>query len=202
MDCVLTLLRFSALKMDGRPLHEYARQGIPLPRPIAGRNVTVHSLELEEWLGPSHTFRHPEKELTSEEKAALEKSLRGVDASASVADDPQATVETQDISPNPDAPDTDIRVPTAFVLRMTVSGGTYVRSIVHDLAHVVGSAGHVVTLTRTKQGRFALEPVEEERGCVPWEVFERAVEGAGGEMDGEGWCEWEREVLERMEVVE
>jgi hypothetical protein len=33
---------------------------------------------------------------------------------------------------------------TVFVLQMRVSGSTYVRSIVHDLAHALGSAGHAV----------------------------------------------------------
>jgi len=34
----LTILgRFSALKMEGMPLYDYARKGIPLPRPIEKR---------------------------------------------------------------------------------------------------------------------------------------------------------------------
>ena len=44
--------------------------------------------------------------------------------------------------------------PSAFELEMTVSSGTYVRSVVHDLAIAVGSGAHVVSLTRTQQGPF------------------------------------------------
>ena len=39
---------------------------------------------------------------------------------------------------------------------MTVSSGTYVRSIVHDIAIALGSSAFVVKLTRTRQGEFTL----------------------------------------------
>lgn len=178
--------RFSALKMDGMPLYEYARKGIPLPRPIEPRKVTVHTLELTEWKGSNHEFRWPEKSFSKEEKEAMETALHSFDEEVSLEDSPEAVVDA---------------VPAAFVLKMKVSGGTYVRSIVHDLAHVLGSAGHVVTLTRSRQGRFVLEPTEEEdRQCVPWEVFQNASSDPGP-ADDEGWTKWEREVIDRLEVV-
>ncbi|KAI0807321.1 pseudouridine synthase [Fomes fomentarius] len=179
---------FSALKMDGKPLYEYARSGTPLPRPIEKRKVTVHSLELVEWKGSDHSFRWPEKKFTQEEQEAMEKALKSVDDSVSIKDEPDTDVPSE-------------QVPTAFVLRMKVSGGTYVRSIVHDLAHALGSAGHVVTLTRSRQGRFALEPTEEgDCACVPWGVFQKALENEG-EADANGRKEWEGEILDRLEVV-
>jgi tRNA pseudouridine55 synthase len=46
--------------------------------------------------------------------------------------------------------------PPAFKVRMTVSGGTYVRSIVHDIGTALGCGAHVVQLRRTRQGRFVL----------------------------------------------
>lgn len=92
--------------------------------------------------------------------------------------------------------------PTAFVLSMKVSGGTYVRSIVHDLGRAVGSAGHVVSLTRTRQGSFALSPEEEsDRRCIPWDVFVKASEDAGP-VDEEGWTEWERTVMDKLEIID
>ncbi|KAK2462157.1 hypothetical protein APHAL10511_005855 [Amanita phalloides] len=168
---------FSALKMDGKPLYEYARRGIPLPRPIEARTVKVHSLELLEWKGNDHGYRWPTKTFSKDEKRALEIALRSVDQGVSVEDG-------MDLKPGTD-------VPTAFVLKMKVSGGTYVRSIVHDLAHALGSAGHVVTLTRTRQGRFVLDPVDVDLPCVPCTVFEKALVEAG-ETDADGWTEWER----------
>lgn len=174
--------------MDGKPLYEYARKGIPLPRPIEARPVTVHSLGIKQWLGNDHTFTWPKHELSKEEKSALEKALKGVQKNAVIKDDL-------------DPPLSDDFHPTAFVLNMKVSGGTYVRSIVHDLSHEVGSAGHVVTLTRSRQGRFVLNAAQEgEFACIPWEVFDRAMSDLG-EPDEDGWYEWEREVLKHLEVV-
>ncbi|KAJ3989411.1 pseudouridylate synthase 4 [Lentinula detonsa] len=179
---------FSALKMDGKPLYEYARNGIPLPRPIESRTVTVHSLELVEWKGSNHSFSWPDKTLNQDQKKAMEAAIRGVDETMTIEDDPERTAQ-------------DAEKPTAFVIKMRVSGGTYVRSLVHDLAHALDSAGHVVTLTRSRQGRFVLDLTEDgDQTCVPWSVFEKALTDPGA-ADEEGWTEWEREVLQHMEVI-
>jgi len=180
---------FSALKMDGKPLYEYARSGIPLPRKIEKRPVTIHSLEIEEWLGSDHDFKHPEKVLSGEQKQALERTLRSVQEDVRAADEPEEPVN-------------DGQASTAFVLKMRVSGGTYVRSIVHDLGHAVGSAAHVVTLTRSRQGRFALEPTEVgDMGCVSWDII-KAATAEVGPADEDGYAAWEREVLDRFEVID
>ncbi|KAI0032213.1 pseudouridine synthase [Vararia minispora EC-137] len=182
---------FSALKMDGKPLYEYARNGIPLPRPIDKRPVTVHELELMEWKGSDHSYRWPEKALSQDEKKALEKTLSSLEGDVSVKDEVDPPVDSG-------APD----VPAAFVLKMRVSGGTYVRSLVHDLAHALGSAGHVVTLTRSRQKNYVLQLKEDgDCPCVSWEVFEAATKDEG-ERDEDGWCQWEREVMDKMVLVE
>lgn len=173
--------------MDGRPLYEYARKGIPLPRPIEARKVTVHSLELIEWKD-THNFRWPAQTFSEEDKEAMGSALRGAGETVVLEDAPEMPADDE--------------APTAFVLQMRVSSGTYVRSIVHDLAHELGSAGFVVTLCRSRQGRFALETSEPgDHECVPWEVFEKAAIDEG-EVDEDGWHAWEREVLTRLEVVE
>lgn len=51
---------FSALKMDGKPLYEYAREGKEPPRQIERRDVEVLELELVEWMeGGTHTHEAP-----------------------------------------------------------------------------------------------------------------------------------------------
>ena len=62
---------------------------------------------------------------------------------------------------------------------MTVSSGTYVRSIVHDIAIALGSSAFVVKLTRTRQGEFTLndEPTVEPETPVAKSVAE-VVESA------------------------
>ena len=200
--------------MDGKHLYDYAREGIPLPRPIEKRRVTIHALEIVEWKGGAHSYVYPSKKFTQEQKEAVEKAMHGIEDQFNLTDEPEPETESApkseaqdpsspsqfqgDANPSP-SPSPH---PTAFVLKMTVSGGTYVRSIVHDLGHALGSAAHVVTLTRSRQSRFALEPSrEDDFGCVPWEVFTKALEDLG-EPDPEGWYEWEREVMDKMEVIE
>lgn len=46
---------FSALKHEGRPLYEWARKGVTIPR--EPRQVTIHSLELLAWDAPRLRFR-------------------------------------------------------------------------------------------------------------------------------------------------
>ena len=54
---------FSALKMNGKPLYEYAREGKPIPRDIERREVEVLDLELVEWMeGGTHSHVAPTEE--------------------------------------------------------------------------------------------------------------------------------------------
>ncbi|RYP71867.1 hypothetical protein DL769_004580 [Monosporascus sp. CRB-8-3] len=60
---------YSALKMEGKPLYEYAREGKPIPREIATREVDVSGLELVEWYEPgTHSHRWPAEEATTFER--------------------------------------------------------------------------------------------------------------------------------------
>jgi len=60
---------YSALKMAGKPLYEYAREGKPIPREIETREVEVAELELVEWYEPgTHNHRWPTEEAEQAEK--------------------------------------------------------------------------------------------------------------------------------------
>jgi tRNA pseudouridine55 synthase len=51
---------FSALKMNGKPLYEYAREGKEIPREIERREVEVLNLEIVEWMeGGTHSHKPP-----------------------------------------------------------------------------------------------------------------------------------------------
>jgi tRNA pseudouridine55 synthase len=197
--------------MDGKPLYEYARSNTPLPRPIEPRKQVVHELVLESWQearteegGEGHSFRWPEKKMAEEDKELLEKSRKLMEASAASAAGSEimaapaaepstsaAAIETAPVSasqqetsasaPTP-APSSTRTIPPTFTLRMTVSSGTYVRSIVHDIGQALSSAAHVVVLTRTRQGDFALD----KGNCVNWSVFKGAVEEEEREFKARG----------------
>lgn len=66
---------FSALKVDGKKMYEYAREGKDIPE-VAARPVEVEQLELVEWLEPgSHGFAWPKEEVDGEEKDGAERLL-------------------------------------------------------------------------------------------------------------------------------
>ncbi|KDQ14327.1 hypothetical protein BOTBODRAFT_32793 [Botryobasidium botryosum FD-172 SS1] len=220
---------YSALKMQGKPLYEYAREGKPLPEPIKARQARVDNIELVGWQdaastgegaesspqNPGHNFKWPTKML-GEADIKMRDEVRKLVDEAGVEDAESGNKvrlpQTQYI-PEPTAPSatteeqptTDERIPPVFMLKMTVSSGTYVRSIVHDIGLALGSAAHVVTLTRTRQGDFSLGDENSEGNCLKWDVLEQALEKMEkGEaldmMSGESErSEWEKDVLEKWQ---
>ena len=65
---------YSALKMNGKPLYEYAREGREIPKEIQKRPVEVVELELIEFLpGGTHDHKWPTDEAGQEEKDVAEK---------------------------------------------------------------------------------------------------------------------------------
>ena len=44
-----------------------------------------------------------------------------------------------------------------YLLEMTCSRGTYVRTVCHDLGHALGTCGHMGALLRTRSGPFSVE---------------------------------------------
>ncbi|KAG9045141.1 hypothetical protein FS837_006975 [Tulasnella sp. UAMH 9824] len=222
---------YSALKMDGKPLYEYAREGKPLPRPIEARDANVLELELINWQeagsksNPSgHTYVWPTKELSEADRsryAGVKDLIVKAESARPSGEDKPLTAQLLD-QPDSGGPSTSAQTepivdswdaipeperPPTFELKMTVSSGTYVRSIVHDIGLALGSAAHVVSLTRTRQGEFALGEGESDPGdCVPWNVIEKASqdqkEGLPGSplgaiTDDTKRADWEQQVLSK-----
>ncbi|KAI8372417.1 pseudouridine synthase [Blakeslea trispora] len=90
---------YSALRVKGKRLYDYARQNLELPEPIKPRTVTIDQLDLVHF--------DPERK--------------------------------------------------TCVLRVVCSGGTYMRSLVHDLAIAMETQAHMTELERTQQGQFGLK---------------------------------------------
>ena len=81
---------YSALRVQGKRLYEYAREGKEVPVEIQERPVEVQSLEMLEWMDSgTHIYHWPEEEVEREEKEVVEKVLHlGADASADVSTAP------------------------------------------------------------------------------------------------------------------
>ncbi|KAK3650674.1 pseudouridine synthase pus4 [Elasticomyces elasticus] len=67
---------FSAIRVQGKHLYEYAREGKEVPVEIQERKMNVEKMELAEWLeGGSHEFAWPEQEAEGAVKNMAEKVL-------------------------------------------------------------------------------------------------------------------------------
>lgn len=67
---------FSALKVQGKKLYEYAREGKEVPVEIKERPVDASELEMVEWFeGGTHEWHWPTTEASREEQAFAEKLL-------------------------------------------------------------------------------------------------------------------------------
>lgn len=196
-------------------------------------------------MSSNHQFRFPSKTLDSTEaeernkvlqliekavekdesdRTAADATSRITGESSAIADSHVGQSESVDLAGDKVMVSESDEVPPTFELEMTVSSGTYVRSVVHDLGVAVGSAAHVVVLTRLRQGQFVLDlgdgtryngepnPTSAEQlgetgkgsvtdgyPCVDWNILENAVlkweNDEEIEVDEEGWAEWEREIL-------
>ncbi|BGO89096.1 hypothetical protein NBRC10512_003841 [Rhodotorula toruloides] len=204
---------YSALKMDGKPLYEYARSNTPLPRPIPPRKVTVHSLELLRFAnGDEHTYEYPKEELEEDKKKELERLEKMVkegrttvpsEEDVAQGDEDATTSAPAEANTSEAGPsDSTVSRPPIFEIHLTVSSGTYIRSIVHDIGLALGSVAHVVKLTRTRQGEFVLEPpsastvlsagdgAEKKEGEEADVVKEKAADGLELETFTGGCVEW------------
>jgi tRNA pseudouridine55 synthase len=66
---------FSALKVDGKKMYEYAREGKDIPE-VAARPVEVLEMEMVEWLEPgAHEYTWPKEEADGAEREGAEKLL-------------------------------------------------------------------------------------------------------------------------------
>lgn len=220
---------YSARRIDGKRLFEYARENIPLPRPIEAKNVRVEELRLVDWHeAGTHTYKEPEQEVPEEEKALVGRVLQiagrkeGQPDTIKQSDDGAAIAAPAVWKKLPTASakaieDPSSQGPPAFTLEMTVSSGTYVRSIVHDLAVAAGSAAHVQKLTRTRQGEWSIDTTSTDAAapvikgnCIEWNVFAEAIADMQKsktdpnykiERDHEGLCAWERKLLQTIVPV-
>ena len=161
---------YSALKMQGKPLYEYAREGKPLPAEIKARPAQVSKFEVLEF-GISQAWDIPKERAPEEvvESAKALEALQGAETAIN-GDESIAAEESDTERPSKrlktESSEEDVAGYLCVKLDMTVSSGTYVRSLIHDLGLALGSAAHMVALVRKRVGDFTLQK------AVPWSTFQ------------------------------
>lgn len=188
--------------MDGKPLYEYARENKPLPRAIPVRECNVE-IDLIDFTPAQvtpgdggHEYKWPAERLDAEKKDVFRKLTQMVhDAGGS--DEPEIDLTA------PEYPEVSEKTglrPAAFKIRMTVSSGTYVRSIVHDIGLALGCGAHVVLLQRTRQGEFVLDAPDVERVDAK-RAAEDAEEAASAEAAAKAQADAEEEAMNHLNAA-
>jgi tRNA pseudouridine55 synthase len=124
---------YSAIKIDGQRAYDLARKGEAVE--MKARAVTVHALST----------------LPTGGEAAAHSADRGSLRLQAAAETATPLDHLAD-APLPRS-GADLE---SITLTAHVSKGTYIRSLARDIAHAVGSVGHVTMLRRTKAGPFTL----------------------------------------------
>ncbi|KAG0334381.1 hypothetical protein BG000_008384 [Podila horticola] len=141
---------YSALSMDGKRLYDYAREGIPLPREIPTRKVSIFALDLLSY--PNEAPDPTLKELGF-------KVNDHVDRASSSNYEFKSGFVPKSIG-NPDLDPTHVPVPTQggllFHIRVHCSSGTYIRTLISDIAARLGTVGHMTDLLRVEQSGYKL----------------------------------------------
>ena len=130
---------YSAIKIAGKRAYDRARAGEDVE--MKTRAVTVHALSLA---GRPSASGHRGEDGASPAGPGGDFGLDGSFATTGGRPDPY----------DPQAP---LELAESVTLRAHVSKGTYIRSLARDIAHALGTVGHVTYLRRIKAGPFGEE---------------------------------------------
>ncbi|KAK2627232.1 hypothetical protein QTJ16_003198 [Diplocarpon rosae] len=144
---------FSALKMNGKPLYEYAREGKQIPRQIERRPVEVLNLELVEWMeGGTHGHVAPTDEaghaeinvankLWKQESAVPDTSKRREDGAGSGPTSPRIKTDNVESGAIAEGQDVGGRKGAAGGLLVSEGTGDHIDSKISNGVVVEGGAG-------------------------------------------------------------
>jgi tRNA pseudouridine55 synthase len=144
---------YSALKVDGARAYDLARAGEAVE--LATRRVTVSALEPL----PFRSSAQVVPRTTQDGPNWVE--VGAVNAS-------KANFSRTGPTPNPSPEGEGL---SEITLTAHVSKGTYIRSLVRDIAHALGTVGHVTMLRRTRAGPFDLS------SAISLDILREAVTG-------------------------
>ncbi|KAJ2744653.1 pseudouridine synthase pus4 [Coemansia sp. BCRC 34301] len=138
---------YSAIKLDGKRLYEYAREGERVPVEIKTRKVTVRDVKLLYYENHQATERLGKQIVLP--PALGDYYVSGQYEWRGTTDGPVVGQPLLPFANQPLAP--------TFQLLIDSGGGVYVRSLIHDLGEAVGSAATMISLVRTSQGHLRLD---------------------------------------------
>ncbi|KAF8939201.1 hypothetical protein BGZ47_008269 [Haplosporangium gracile] len=200
---------YSALNMDGKRLYDYAREGIPLPREIPSRKVQIHGLDLLSYPDKS-TLPDPclqgfgfqldavsvkafvsDSSVVNNSGNDNDKSTAGPNDVAEGIQEERKTFRPKKFADPTLTDPTHVPIPPPtigdknlyFHIRVHCSSGTYIRTLIADIATHLGTVGLMTDLLRVEQSGYRLgEPATlEMRECEDLEKVEEAIQ-AGNQI--------------------
>jgi tRNA pseudouridine55 synthase len=128
---------YSALKVAGKPLYRYAREGVEVA--VRPRIVHVASIALLAFDGAASGV------------AVVNAAAPGVTAADVATTDVMASGVAAVSATAPDVPAAEAEI------EVVCGKGTYIRSIAHDLGRALGCGAHLSGLRRTSSGGFGID---------------------------------------------
>lgn len=157
---------FLALKMNGKPLYDYAREGKPLPFPIKTRDIKISAIKVheEDLLTTDHEFNTLESQL--DENGQPKENL--LFNNPTLNDSPLyfssqylEKCDKEGLSKEVGKPRiTTKELPSKLPLvhfTCDVGSGTYIRSLISDIGRALESSAYMVELIRAKQSSWILD---------------------------------------------
>lgn len=197
---------FSALKMNGKPLYDYAREGKPLPYAIKTRDVQVPAIKVheEDTLSTDHHFETLESQL-DENGQPKENALFN---NPTLNDSPLYFSSQFMEKCAAEGKTTEVGKPRTITTPVTgklplmhltcdVSSGTYIRSLISDIGRAMESSAYMVELIRVKQSEWELG-----KNCFKFEDFFKNEEVWGPVLKNVLLNGCEINIAKEMEVCE
>lgn len=206
---ILFCCRYSALSMDGKRLYDYAREGIPLPREIPSRKVQIHGLDLlsfvssqestTEWqdarLVSQYGFQPPGKRVVMDSSSSPSPSQSSLGLITgfrpkTIPDPASVDPDHIPIPPHDNDDETGGRS-VYFHIQVHCSSGTYIRTLIADIAAELGTVGHMTDLLRVEQSGYRLgDPATLELAdCENLERIDRAIQAGNIVWDSRAQAE-------------
>ncbi len=168
--------KYSALMIDGKRAYDRARAGEEVE--MKTRRVTVYDLFLpgtgrgtiDEDDGGGAPSATATGERSNTEKVPLHHPADGPPPRA--GEELTSVFATTLGRPDPYDPQAPLELADSVTLVAHVSKGTYIRSLARDIAHALGTVGHVTYLRRIKAGPFR------EEQAISLDTLEEIAKGA------------------------
>ncbi|EMR10364.1 tRNA pseudouridine(55) synthase [Pneumocystis murina B123] len=162
---------YSALHMKGKRLYQYLREGIELPEEIKPQPTTDDAIDIS-----SNVLQEQGAMNYKSEKRNLFNSTNEI----KISDNLSNNVDNEEQKTSNIRSSIKRKAP-AVKFRIVASSGTYIRSLIHDLAIFLDSAAHIVELVRCRQGKYILN-----ENTIDWSKFQNG--------------DWEKDFLEAISL--